>query len=81
MVYLDPQEHRKLRQEARALGISMAELVRRLVHEYLLGNSGAAPVPRGTFLKIVALGKSGRRDVSEQHDRYLGEALRREHQG
>lgn len=34
--------------------------------------------PEDAYLRIVSLGKSGKTDVSEQHDRYLAKAL---HQG
>ncbi len=79
MVYLDPRELQALRAEAKASGISLAELVRRLVKRHLQRREVAAPVPRNAYLKIVALGSSGRKDVAKRHDRYLAEALSREH--
>jgi len=79
MVYLGHDELQALRTEARSRGISLAELMRRLVKQYLQERQGAPPVPADTYLKIVALGSSGRQDISERHDRYLGEARRREH--
>jgi hypothetical protein len=79
MVYLDSEELQALRMEAAKSGISLAELMRRLVGSYLeKGRSKSAAPPRA-YLKIVALGSSGRRDISERHDQYLAEALRREH--
>lgn len=82
MVYLDAQQLADLRAEAGAQGISLAELMRRLVKQHLA--EGAVPlavIPPESYLKIVALGASGRQDISERHDTYLAEALRREHAG
>jgi hypothetical protein len=82
MVYLDAQELEQLRAEARKQKISLAEIMRRLVKQHLA--EGAAPlalIPPESYLKIVALGASGRQDISERHDTYLAEALRREHAG
>lgn len=78
-VYLDPQQHRALREEARARGISLAEMVRQIVAQYLQGK--APPAGRGAdvYKKIIGLGSSGRGDVSERHDAYLAEAFRDDH--
>lgn len=81
MVYLEPGQHRALKAEAKRLGISLAELMRRVVSEHLQGQDVLPPVPKSVYLKIVALGSGGPEDVSERHDYYLGEALRREHAG
>ena len=77
MVYLDAEELRALRREARSRGISLAELLRRLVKQHLESREGIAPPEPAVYLKIVALGSSGRHDVSERHDHYLAEAIRR----
>lgn len=79
MVYLDPEQLQALRAEARAQGISLAELMRRLVQHHLTARREPPPAPPNVYLNIVALGSSGRQDIAEHHDRYLGEALRREH--
>jgi hypothetical protein len=78
MVYLDPEQHRALRTEAAREGISMAELLRRLVARHLEQRRGSRPVAQDAYLRIVALGASGRRDISERHDTYLVGALRRD---
>lgn len=70
-VYLEPEQHRSLRSEAREKGISLAELLRQIVREHLQKELSSED-----FLAIVALGKSGRGDVAEEHDRYLAEAIR-----
>ncbi|MGQ0550921.1 MAG: hypothetical protein ACT4PY_14775 [Armatimonadota bacterium] len=72
-------KRRALRAEAAEQGISMAELLRRLIQRHLEEGRSISPVPRELYLKLAALGASGRTDVSEQHDAYLAEALGREH--
>lgn len=81
MVYLDAEQLQALRAEAKAQGISLAELLRRLVQEHLEKRQDIAPVPPSAFLRIVGLGSSGQGDISERHDDYLGKALRHEHAG
>lgn len=81
MVYLELAQHRALKAEAKRLGISLAELVRRLVDEHLRRREALPAVPKSAYLKIIGLGTSGRGDVSERHDAYLGETLRRDHAG
>lgn len=81
MVYLDPGDYRALKAEAKRIGISLAELMRRVVREHLARQDTLPPVPKSVYMKIVAMGASGRDDVSDRHDAYLGEALRREHAG
>ena len=75
-IYLSPSQHRALRGEARKTGISLTELIRRIVDEHLLGRRGVAVLGKDEFLAFVALGRSGRSDGSERHDAALDEALR-----
>lgn len=79
MVYLEQAQLQALRDEAHSLGISLAELVRRIVSRHQRDAMASSPAPETAYLSIVALGASGRADVSEDHDRHLGEAIRREH--
>lgn len=79
MVYLEPDQLRALKEEANSLDISFAELIRRVVRAHLSRREGPSPPARDAFLRIVALGESGCRDVSERHDAYLGGILRDEH--
>ncbi|MDI6773632.1 MAG: hypothetical protein QME77_13750 [bacterium] len=57
----------------------MAELLRRLVKRHIEEGRASPQVPTGAFMKVVALGSSGRSDVSERHDAYLAQALHRDH--
>jgi hypothetical protein len=72
-VYLEPEQHRSLKREASERGISLAELLREIVRDHLRRER-----PREEFLRIVGLGRSGRSDVAEEHDRYLAEAISRD---
>ena len=79
MVYLDPQQLQVLKAKARTEGISLAALMRRLVTRHLEERQALPPVPPAAYARIVALGSSGRSDISERHDAYLAQALQREH--
>jgi hypothetical protein len=79
MVYLNSEELEKLRAEARDQGISLAELMRRVVRRHLAESQSSPPTPPAAFLRIVGLGSSGHSDISEKHDEYLAEAIRHEH--
>jgi len=81
MIYLEPEQLHSLRNEARSRRISLAELIRRLVGDHLGKDKSLSKVSEETYLKIVGLGASGKKDVSADHDRYLGKALRDEHPG
>jgi hypothetical protein len=81
MVYLDAGQLQALRAEAKAYGISLAELMRRLVSEHLEARKVSASSPREAYLQIIGLGSSGRNDIADRHDAFLAEALRREHAG
>ena len=69
-IYLEPEQHRLLKKEAEAKGISLAELLRQMAWEHLRSEP-----TRKDFLSVVALGRSGKTDVSEKHDRYIAERL------
>jgi hypothetical protein len=79
MIYLDSEELKGLRSEAKAQGISMAELVRRLVRDHLSRHRSVMMPKPQVYLRIVGIGVSGQGDISERHDSYLGEVIRREH--
>ena len=73
-VTLDPELDRRAKRRASELGVSFAEYVRRLVARDL-----DIERPRGDISIIFGLGRSGRTDVSENKDRYLGEAVEAEY--
>lgn len=79
MVYLEPDELEALKTRARAERVSLAGLVRRLVRDYLARHDVAPAVPAEAYARLVALGSSGHRDISQRHDAYLGDAVKRDH--
>lgn len=71
-IYLEPEQHYRLKREANQKDISLSELIRQIVREHYKGNQ---PEENAS---IVGLGKSGKSDVSERHDRYLEEEIHNE---
>ena len=78
MVYLEPEQLQSLQLEARNQRISLAELMRRLVKNHLTRDKGVPAASKAAYLKIVGLGSSGKKDISEKHDHYLAKAIRHE---
>lgn len=73
-VYITPEHHAFLKEEAQKRGVALTELLRCILDEYV-----HQARPKEDFMKIVALGESGRSDVSDKHDKYISEALKSEH--
>lgn len=71
-ISLSTIEHRSLKREAADQGISMAELVRRLVRDHLRKKSMRKRFKKKDFLAIVGVGESGEKEVSVRHDEHLG---------
>ena len=79
MVYLEPDQHRALKARARAEGISLAELMRRLARAHLAHARELPAVPRAAYGGLVALGASGQSDIGDDHDVQLARVLRAKH--
>ena len=77
--YLDPERIQQLRAEARRQGTSLLEVIRQLVQRHFEGKVPPPAPPPAAHLKLVGLGSSGRRDIADRHDQYLGEALSQKH--
>lgn len=75
-VYLTSKQHRDLKKAASREGVSMTEFLRRIVDVHLYGAREKRRPAKDLILSFVALGESGRKDVSANHDRTLDEALR-----
>jgi hypothetical protein len=69
-VSLHAEEHRQARAKAAALGISLAEYVRRLVARDL-----ESPRPAFDISSVFDLGDSGGSDVAAHKDAYVGAAV------
>ena len=69
-ITLDPELHRRARERADELGISLAEYIRRLVARDL------EPVTRVADISVFFdLGSSGGSDIARHKDEYVGRAL------
>lgn len=79
IISLERSQLRALKARARAKGVSVAEIMRGLVTDSLEAERPRTPVPMSTFERMVALGSSGRDDVSDRHDALLADALRKDH--
>ena len=75
-VYLTAAQHRALKKEAAAQGISMTELLRRILDAHLRGHRGLESFSKEAVLSFIGLGASGRTDTSGNHDAALDEAFR-----
>ena len=73
-IYLEYDQEQALRALAERLQVSMAELIRRSVDQFL----AALPVKDDPAMQIVGLGRSGIGDLALNHDRYLIEFERRD---
>lgn len=75
-IYLPAPHQQKLRREARARGISMTELVRRIVADHVEGRRGIHSFAKEDVMAFIGIGASGHADTSERHDEVLDEAMR-----
>ena len=77
--YLDPKRIQELRAEARSQGTTLLEVLRQLVERHFEAQVPPPAPPPATHLRFVGLGSSGRRDVADRRDQYLGEAHSKKH--
>ena len=77
-VYFSEEQHRALRQAAIREGISMTALLRRMVERELGRRLASEDYAKDAVTALVGLGRSGRSDISENHDEALAEAFRDE---
>jgi plasmid stability protein len=80
-IYLAPEQHQSLKQEAAKKGVSLAQLIREILTDYLKQNEGLEKPDKGIYMGLVGLGQSGLNDVSARHDDYLTEVLKNDHHG
>ena len=78
-IQLEPAQFNTLTEEAKKRQRTIDELLADLVKEYLDELAVLRQRSEPDFMSIVALGNSGLSDVSENHDKYLGEAIANEH--
>lgn len=71
-IYLEPEQHQHLKEEAHRRGVSLAHLLRQLVDE-ATGSRRTA----GDLTRIIGLGASGGGDIARHKDDYLAHAIER----
>jgi len=74
-LYLTKRQHEALRRAAARAGLSMTELVRRLIDRQFV-RSRTRERSKEAVMSFIGLGESGRADVSERHDEALRETFR-----
>jgi len=78
-IYLEPEQQKVLRKVAKQEHTSVSGLIRQLVEQYIgLVEINGDSVPQKK-LSIIGIGNSEFTDVSENHDKYVGEAIAKEH--
>jgi hypothetical protein len=78
-MYLTARQHRALRKQAREQGVSMTELLRRILDEHFAERRGLRRFSKDLVHAFFDLGGESpdeRTDVSERHDDVLADALR-----
>lgn len=75
-VQLTSEQIAQLKELANVYDVSMAEVIRRSIDDYLSANRSVDRAERQRrALAVVGKFRSGVHDTSIHHDRYLGEAL------
>jgi hypothetical protein len=75
-IYLTEAQHQALHQAAKREGVSMTALLRRMVDRELFGRLKSRDYAKDAVMALADLGRSGRTDISENHDEALAEAFR-----
>ena len=75
-VYFSEEQHKALQQAAEREGVSMTAFLRRMVERELLGKATRKDYAKDAVMALADLGRSGRSDTSEHHDKALAEAFR-----
>lgn len=80
-IYLVPTQHTQLKQMARTRDVSLSEVVREAVTEYLTDGQEKGGFTKDEYMSIVGLGESSGGDAAQEHDHHVAEALEDEHAG
>jgi hypothetical protein len=67
-IYIEPQQDDVLENLSKKKGVSKAELIRESLTRYL----NELPLEEDPAMGLIGLGSSGKGDLSDHHDRYLG---------
>lgn len=71
-IYIEPQQDYVLENLAKKKGISKAEIIRESLHKFLR----EIPLEEDPGMGLVGLGNSGKRNLSDHHDKYLARYVR-----
>jgi hypothetical protein len=74
-VQLTEEQAHAVKRVAAQRGLSMAEVLRQLVDAHLMGSPHSDQLERAA--RVIGRHRSGRGDVSQEHDRDLSEAFTR----
>jgi hypothetical protein len=75
-IYLPPAQHRALKRQAKAAGVSMTELIRQIVAERIEGRQSVRVHDKEAIMRFIGLGDGGPDSTSEHHDAALDNAFR-----
>lgn len=71
-IYIEPQQDYVLGNLARKKGISKAEIIRKSLDHFLR----ETPLEEDPGMGLIGLGRSGKRNLSRDHDQYLAKYAR-----
>ena len=66
-IYIEPQQDYVLGNLAKKRGISKAEIIRKSLDKFLR----EIPLEEDPGMGLIGLGRSGKRNLSDDHDKYL----------
>jgi hypothetical protein len=66
-IYIEPQQNHVLEDLSRKRGVSKAEIIRLSLDQFLR----ELPIEEDPAMGLMGLGRSGKKDLSEQHDKYI----------
>ena len=75
-IYLEPQQHQYLKDEAHRRGMSLAKLLRQLVDDAV-----GTPHRGGDLTGLIGLGRSRGGDIGSHKDEYIAQAIEQHRRG
>ncbi len=78
-IYLESEQQKMLKKLATQEHVSLSSLIRNTMDRYISLFKIATEKKQRKSLSIIGIGASGLTDVSENHDKYVGEAIAKEH--
>jgi hypothetical protein len=71
-VFADDDVLRQLREIAKRENLTVSDVTRKALHEYI-----ARRRPRRSRLSLIGIGRSGRKDIAERAEEFLGKGFGR----